>query len=495
MKIVRGGLVLPGARAAATPADLLIEDGVVRRIGPPGMAAPESAITIDAGGRLLAPGLVNAHTHSHYCFGKGLGDRWTLEMMLNAAPGITGGLTAEDLHLSTLCCAMEMVRNGCTSCYDLVIQLPAPSIEVSMAIGQAYEKVGLRAVIAFQMADTTFWRAIPGLIDAIPDNLRERVLRIAATPFEQSLEACRRVIAAWPFGTERIRPALAPGIPLLCSDPFLKGACELARDNGLGLHTHLAETKVQAVTALRRYGRSLTAHLDALGYLGPNFTAAHGVWLDDDDLARLADKGCSIAHNPGSNLRLGSGIAPARRMRAAGVTVGVGTDAGTCSDHLNMFEAMRLAALVSRATSPDPDEWLSADDAFAMATEDGARVAGFANTGRIEEGYRADIIFLNLDSLNYVPLNDAVRQIVYCENGAAVDSVMVGGNLVLDHGRFTGVDEAAVIGAVRAAARRVAEKNAERKAELAAIEQIVGRFCLGLARAPHPINRHLTGDS
>jgi 5-methylthioadenosine/S-adenosylhomocysteine deaminase len=491
MIVIRGGIVLPGAGSAATAADVLIEGGRIARIGPPGMPAPEAGAILDASDRLLTPGLVNAHTHSHYSFGKGLGDRWTLEMLLNAAPGITGGLTSEDLHFSTLLCAMEMVRKGCTACYDLVIQAPAPSLEVTKAIGQAYQAVGIRAVIAFQMADTTFWQSIPDLIDAIPVGLRETVLRIAATPWEQSLSACQAVLGAWPFSRDLIRPALAPTIPMLCSDPFLTGACQLAREHGIGLHTHLAESKVQAVTAKRRYGQSLTAHLDRLGYLGPNFTAAHAVWLDDEDIRRLADHGCSIAHNPESNLRLGNGIAPVQRMRQAGLTVGIGTDASTCSDQLNMFEAMRLASLVSRATTPCPDDWLGADDVLRMATTEGARAGGFERIGRIEAGGAADLVFLDLSNLNYVPFNSAGNQLVYCENGSAVDSVMVDGRLILDRGRFVNVDEAAVIRGARTAAARLAEKNAGRRLEFSAIERIVSQFCVGLAATPHHVHRYV----
>ncbi len=228
-------------------------------------------------------------------------------------------------------------------------------------------------------------------------------------------------------GKQQVLLALAPTIPLHCSDAFMLACRDLARDAALGLHMHLGESKVQAVSGMRRYGRSLTAHLEAIGFLGANLTAAHAVWLDDDDIARLAHHGASVAHNPGSNLRLGSGVAPVRGMRTRGVALGIGTDGPHCSDNQNMFEAMRLAAMVSRIDSVDPQRWLSAEDALEMATEGGARVLGLeGQIGRIAPGYKADIVFLDLGHPNFVPLNDPTHQLVHTENGGAVDSVMVG---------------------------------------------------------------------
>ena len=136
--IIRGGRLLDLGRHAAEPADLLIEGDTVREIGPPGMPAPGDAAVIDAAGRLLMPGLVNAHTHGHNNLAKSLGDRWTLELLLNAAPWITGGRTLEDKYLSTLIGAVEMVRKGCTAAYDLSFELPAPTAEGLEAIGRAY---------------------------------------------------------------------------------------------------------------------------------------------------------------------------------------------------------------------------------------------------------------------------------------------------------------------------------------------------------------------
>jgi 5-methylthioadenosine/S-adenosylhomocysteine deaminase len=144
-----------------------------------------------------------------------------------------------------------------------------------------------------------------------------------------------------------------PLFPHHCSDAFILGCAELAREFDIGLHSHVAESKVQAVTGIRLYGKTQTAHLDELGVLGPHFTVAHGVWLDEEDMARLGDRGASVAHNPGSNMRLGSGLADARAMLERRVNLGIGTDGASCADNQNMYEAMRLASFVSKVQGPD----------------------------------------------------------------------------------------------------------------------------------------------
>ena len=206
---------------------------------------------------------------------------------------------------------------------------------------------------------------------------------------------------------------------------------------------HVAESKVQAVVGVKRYGTTLVGHLHKLGLLAPNFTAAHAIWLDDDDIARLADAGASVAHNPGSNLKLGSGLAATRKLRDRGVTFGIGTDGCISSDNLNMFEAMRMAAFGSRVQGPDPRQWLSAAEAFEAATIGGARALGMeGRIGQLAPGHKADVVFLDLTSINYVPLNEPLLHVVFCEDGTGIDRVMIGGKMVVQDGRVIGIDMA-----------------------------------------------------
>ena len=492
--VIRGGRLLDIAGHSAADSDILIEDGCIREIGGPGLAAPDGARVVDASDRLLMPGLVNAHTHGHGSLGRGLGDRWSLELLLNAGPWISGGRVLEDKYLSALLNAAELLKKGCTACYDLYTEIPLPSPEGMDAVGRAYSDAGMRAVIAPMMADATFFPAIPGLLEALPADLRARVSSVELPDHEESLAACAAALDAWSHDRDRVRLALAPTIPLHCSDGFIKAAGRMAEEYDVGLHMHLGESRGQAVSGMKRYGKTLTAHLDALGFLSPRFTGAHCVWLDPDDIARMADKGASIAHNPGSNLRLGSGIAPAQAMRARGVTVGIGTDGSQCSDNQNMFEAMRLASFVSRVEKPDPDQWLATEQVLHMATAGSAEALGMGDLiGRIEPGYRADIVMLDLGSIGFIPFHDPVNQIVHAEDSTAVAEVMVDGKLVVKDRKLVNIDEAKLRADVEAAVDRLRGANEEARAFAALLEPVVGRFCVGLASEPYHIHRHVAG--
>jgi guanine deaminase len=474
----------------AQPADVLIEGDTIREIGRPGMAAPEGARVVDARDRLLLPGLVNAHTHGHGALARGLlGDRMPLELLLTMGPAIGGHRTLEDKHLSAQLAAVEMVRRGCTAFYDLYAEFPAPTVDGLHAAARAYADVGIRAVVAPMMADRTLYQALPGLMEALPEPARRQVEALRAAPRETSLAVCRELLRTWPFDRDRVRPALGPTIPFHCSDEFLAGCRDLARDHDVGLQIHLAESKTQAVLGPARYGKTLTAHLDDLGLLGPRFSGAHGVWLDRDDARRLADAGASVAHNPMSNLRLGSGIAPVRMLLDAGVRVGVGTDSASSADAQNMFECVRLAAYLSRVRTPDHERWVAAGEALAMATEGSAAVLGMGDRlGRLAPGFKADVVFLDLGHPGYVPLNDATVQVVMGESGAAVDSVMIGGRLVLERGRLLTVDEAKLRVRAEEARARLAAANAEAVAAARALQPAVGAFCLAMASRPYQVD-------
>jgi guanine deaminase len=245
------------------------------------------------------------------------------------------------------------------------------------------------------------------------------------------------------------------------------------------------------VLALHRYGESLVEHLVRLGLPGPRFSAAHAIWIDDADIARLVQAGAAVVHNPMSNLRLGSGVAPARAMLDAGLTLAIGTDASNTSDGQNMFEALRLAAYLSRIADPDPSRWLSAEDVFRAATVGSASVLGFRRLGRLDPGYAADIVFVDLRQINYVPLRSPLLQLVLAENGAAVDSVMIDGRMVLDRGRMLTIDEDRLRADAAAAAERLDARNEAALAASHAIGDLVGRFCLAHARADFPLHRRL----
>ena len=491
-KVIRGAQVLNIPGHDSSPADVLIRGDTIIEVGPPGLPAPDDAQLIDAADRMLMPGLVNAHTHGHGSLAKGMGDRWSLELLLNAGPWIAGNFTVDHKYLAALVNAVEMVLKGCTAAYDMYFEFPKPSNDGLEAVGRAYLDLGVRAVIAPMMADRSLYEAIPTLIENIPEPVREHAESIRLAPHTESIDACRRLAHHWPLEGSSVRLALGPTIPLHCSDEFLIGCRNLANDYGLGVQMHLAESRIQAISGLKRYGKTLTRHLNDLSFLGPKFTAAHGVWLDDDDLRCLGDSGASVAHNPGSNLRLGSGIAPARAMREHEVNIGIGTDGSSCSDNQNMFEAMRMASFVSRVVDPDHSHWLGTWEVLDMATVGSARILGLDGIiGRIAPGYKADIVFLDLCNINFVPLNNVANQIVNCEDSSAVDSVMIGGRMVLWQRRFTDFDYAKFCQDVENACEQLHSLNADTKEKMNALEEFVGVHCIGLAKEPYHVQRRL----
>jgi guanine deaminase len=375
--------------------------------------------------------------------------------------------------------------------------LPVPSPEALDDVARAYADVGMRAVISPMIADRTFYQAIPGLLDAFPAALRPLAEAMRAASGEATLAPIRKAARSWAYNSDQIRLGIAPTIPLHCSDDFLRGCRDLADEYGLPVQSHLAESPVQRAGALKQYGTTLTAHLDTIGLLGPRFSGAHAIWIDDAEIELIARRGGALAHNPGSNMRLGNGIADMRRAIAGGVAVGVGTDGSSSSDNQNMFEAMRLAAYVSRVFDRAPEDWIGTAEALRLATEGGAAVLGMGDLiGRIAPGFKADLVFLDLDHVNLVPLNNAVNQLVNGEDGGAVRDVMIGGRFVLRNGVLPGLDWPAIASRARSAAARLAEANAGAREAAETLAPVVSHFCVGLGRcAQHGLPRRLAAES
>ena len=490
VQVIRGGQLLDIAKHTAEPADILIRGTTIAEIGAPGMAAPDDAQVIDARDRMLMPGLVNGHTHGNSTLAKGIGDRWTLKLLLNSHPYTGAGFTQEDKYLAAKLAACEMVLGGCTACLDMFSEGPAPTRDGLEAAGQAYMDVGMRAVVAPMMSTRGLWQSIPGLYDALPEPMREVVDGLQTGPGDAAIAICRDALHNWPHDPARVKLALGPTIPHHCDEAFWIACRDLAREYGALMQTHLAESKVQALASPKLYGKTLSGYLDSLGVLAPNLVAAHAIWLTGDDMKLLADRGVSVSHNPMSNLRLGSGVAATVAMREAGVNVAIGTDTCTCADALNMFEASRLACTLSRVQGPDYERWLESAQALQMATEAGTKALGWeGEIGRIAPGYKADIVMLDLGRITYVPLNDPVNQVVFAEDRGGVRDVMIDGRMVVEDRKVTSVDMDRLRAEVEAAVARQVPAREAIWPKIDALAAHIGPFCAGFASEEYVVDR------
>jgi len=489
--LIHGGQILAGSPATLTRADVLVEGDRIGAVGP-GLTAPPGARTIDGSGHIVLPGLGNAHTHAASHLARGRAGNWTLEDLLTHSAANYGFRTPEDEYLSAAIGAIEMLRTGCTAAYDLYMAVPAITDEAFEAVVRAYTDVGVRVVLAPAVADVTFYETMPGLAELLPADLRKTVKDMQAAPTKGLLGLTERAIRRWHDGAGgRVRIGVAPTIPNQATDEFLDGCAALAREYGVGVHTHLAESKVQTIESHRRWGKSIVARLADHDLLGPGFVGAHSIWLTDDDLRMLADAGAAVAHNPGSNLRLGCGIAPVREMLDRGVAVGLGTDGSVCADNQNLFEALRIASVISTVRFPhQTDRWLDSDTVWGLATGGTARVLGqAADLGAVAAGRKADLVLLRADSLFMRPLADPVKALVYAETGVAVDTVLVDGRVVVEGGRVTTVDEARLRARAQEAADRQRAQSAQAWALAERLAPYVAAACRSAVATSLPINR------
>jgi len=380
----------------------------------------------------VMPGLINAHTHAPMTLLRGLADDLRLDVWLLGymMPVEREFVNPEFVSLGTRLGCAEMIRSGVTCFADMYY--------FEDAIAKATAAVGMRALCA------------------------QTVLRFPtpdATSYEDSLALARDFIERW-RGHPLIVPGPAPHAPYTCTAEILRACAELAVEYDVPLHTHLAETTLEVDNARREHGMPVVPWVKKQGLFDAKVLAAHCVHVDEGEIRALKNFNAGVAHNPSSNLKLGAGIAPVAKMLELGLDVGIGTDGAASNNDLDMFEEMRLAALLAKGAGGDPTA-LPARDALAMATRLGARAMHLDHlTGSLEPGKRADLIVVDLDTLHNVPAfdrdpNGIYAQIVYASKSTDVVDVMCNGRWLMRGRALLTVDERELREAARALARRV----------------------------------------
>jgi 5-methylthioadenosine/S-adenosylhomocysteine deaminase len=392
----------------------------------------EAGTTVDCGGRVVMPGLVNAHTHAAMTLLRGLADDLRLDVWLMGymMPVEREFVSPEFVRLGTQLGCAEMIRSGITCFADMYY--------FEDAVAEAAADAGMRAFCS------------------------QTVLRFPspdASSYEEGLARARDFITRW-LGHPLIVPGPAPHAPYTCTPDILRACAEMAAEFDVPLHIHLSETLFEVDESRRVNGMPVIPWVKKQGLFGAKVLAAHCVHVDDGEMRALKNFGAGVAHNPTSNLKLGAGVAPVARMRELGLDVGIGTDGPASNNDLDMFEETRLASLLAKGISGDPTA-LPARDALAMATRIGARALHMDHiTGSLEAGKRADLIVLELDVVHNVPAftrdpGGIYAQILYASKSTDVVNVMCNGRWLMRDRALLTLDEPALKAAAKEQAAKI----------------------------------------
>jgi 5-methylthioadenosine/S-adenosylhomocysteine deaminase len=419
--VVTGGTVITqnAAHTILTPGALAINGTDIVDVDTPVAIALryQAAETVDARDQIVMPGLINTHTHAPMVMYRGLADDLALMDWLQKYifPAEAKSLSPELVRVGTRLAALEMIESGTTAYADMYY--------FEEEIAKATFEAGLRGVlgetiIQFPVAD-------------------------AKTPAEGLARAERFIKEFKDNGL--IVPAVAPHALYTNDKASLVASAELARRYGVPMLIHFAETEDEVRIAREQYQMTPTAYLDSIGVLGKTTIGAHGVWVNDADIAILKRREVGVAHNPESNMKLASGAAPVTKYLAAGVKLGLGTDGAASNNDLDMFEAMRQASFLAKHATHDPTA-VPAQTALDMATMGGARVLGMDRLiGSLEAGKRADLIIVSTRASRQTPMYDPVSHLVYVTRGDDVRTTIVNGKILMKERQLRTLDRAAVI--------------------------------------------------
>jgi cytosine/adenosine deaminase-related metal-dependent hydrolase len=438
----------------------LIRDDCIVEVARGSYAGPDADRRIDCRDRLVAPGLINAHTHSQSSTMAGFGDRLSHPAFMWLTQAHTSRRTPDEIRLSVLLTAYELLTSGTTAAID---HFPGQRFGLADmdAVLSAWSESGMRVALGMRFFDGAFSDIFPSV--PIPDELKSRIGAVELLkpqPYEELSGLMDATIRKW-HRRPRLSVFPAPSNPDRCSDQALILCAELAQRHDTGVHTHLLETRKQSELAKQRYGVTTVRHLTDLGVLSDRWSCAHSIWLTDEDIDLMADRKAIAVLNPESNSRIGTGLARAPLMQRRGVPLALGTDGSSCNDNLVLHEAMRAVATAHRSSEPDRAHWITAADALRMATSGGAAALRHEKLGAIAPGCIADLAVYRLDAPWWVPVNDVVSQMVFAETGASVETVIVDGRIVMEDRRICAFDAEALVREVRAMTRSLRRRNAD----------------------------------
>ncbi|MCG8401979.1 MAG: amidohydrolase [Firmicutes bacterium] len=427
-------LTMDGAGDVLEKAEIAVKGNEIYHVGAAGATPPDfkPGRVLDCPGLVAMPGFVNCHTHAAMTLFRGYADDMPLMSWLKEKIWpLEKHLTPEHIYKGAQLCCAEMVRGGTTTFADMYFAMDR--------VAQAVEESGLRAVLC------------RGMIGLGPGA-------------EQSMRESKEFIARWHGGADgRVTAMFGPHAPYTCPPEYLERVIEAAEEAGVGIHIHLAETRDEINEIMEKYGRSPVVLMEETGLFKLPVLAAHCVHLDDRDIEILAGRRVGIAHNPQSNMKLASGVAPVTKLLEAGALVGLGTDGAASNNNLDMMEEMRAAALLQKVHTQNATA-LPAGEMLRMATAGGAEVLGLGDrVGRIAPGMLADIILIDMRKPHLYPLHDLYAHIAYAAVSSDVHTVIVDGKVVMENRLVMTLDEDAVLAGAQAGAESlIRAKEAEK---------------------------------
>jgi 5-methylthioadenosine/S-adenosylhomocysteine deaminase len=504
--VTDGALVIAHARVYAfddarhdwPDADIVIDGSRIAALGPGAAAKWPGPVArrIDGRGLLALPGLINAHFHSPGNLMKGRLAGYPLEVfMLHEVPPLAvDGDAARLAYVRTMVGALEMLRRGVTTVHDDAYHVPVASVESIDAVMQAYADAGIRATVAIDQPNVVEYEKLPYLAELLPPHEKRAMDEAPRQSSAELLALYEHLIATWHGAADgRLAAAVSCSAPQRVTDDYFAGLSALSQRHDLPFNIHVLETKVQRVLGTRKFGKSLVRHVHDLGFLDERMMVIHAIWIDEQDIALLADARCTVAHNPVCNLRLGSGVMPWRALRDAGVPVCLGSDEMNTDDAVNLWQVAKTAALLHTLATPDYRLWPQPDEVLAALWRGGARaLRREGDLGQLRVGAQADLALLDLDTVAFTPLNDLPRQLVHCEDGGSVRTTIVAGRVVFEDGRVTTVDEAALRAEVRELVSASAAQTERAAHEAARLEPYYREVVLRCAAEDVGMNRCLS---
>ena len=426
--------------------EIWIRDDRIAALGRVGdVARPDNAINVeetDVSGRLIIPGLINGHSHSYAALLKGSVDTQPLDIYMLNVIAKNSNRSPREVYVSTLVDCITMIRTGTTGVIDHFSHRPALTDEALEAVMQAFQDSGMRAAVAPMFADLPYVETIPLNAEALPDDIRKIYAEMPRPNIGAYFEVLENALAGLDQFDGRVGLLLGIDGPQRCSEELLDAAATFQNKHHLGLHTHMLETKTQALMA---GDKGLVRDLLDRGILNEKSTLVHFIWCDDDDIAAAKEADATLVHCPTSTVLVGSGISPILRLHRQGLPIAIGTDGANCGP-VCLFEKIRLATLLQHVTEPDFESWLTSEEMFKMAMEGGARALGCpGEIGVLRAGAKADLTVVDPTSHWHRPLGDPWHHMAYYESGVGVEQVYADGQLLLDDGKLTTIDEAAIL--------------------------------------------------